>query len=220
MNNFITKIFSSFSENKRILIPLIPLILLISFVIILILFSLFTPTQQPPQEEQNFPNPTSVDLEITQPPISATPSEEHNASSAHGETILYEGAPNLEGKEMLPDGSIKYSFTTTTPGRPDVVITIGEEQNTVFERTVIPQTGTPILLSEYLDFFGQPERIISGSRFYGPNARTYIYAQSRGSAFIANSQSNRILELQTFAPMNVDEYIKRFGEDLLITPAP
>jgi hypothetical protein len=222
MNDFLTKLTQLFPKDKRILLPLIPLVLfvlLVMFVISLV----FTPTQPSPNEEIEIPIPTQANtdnLPTSTPTESTSVPQEDSGTPLHGEVALYEESSTLEKKETLSDGSIKYYLSSNTEGRPDVIIARGEAQDTIFQRSVIPQTGTPILLSEYLDFFGEPERIIPGSRFYGPEAQTYLYAQSRGTAYIANPQTNRVLELHTFAPMSIEQYIQKFGEDIASNPNP
>jgi hypothetical protein len=221
MNNFILKLQSLLPGNRKILIPLIPLVLFLLIFIFAASLAFITPPQEP-QEEPEVPIPTPAN-ETVSPTFLPTQSPQSEGvgegEQPHGETILYENSPLLEKKESFPDLSKKYSLTSSTPDRPNVIITIGEEQNQVFQRSVIPQSDPPITIPEYLEFFGQPERTIKGSHFYGPDAQIYIYAQTRGFAYIANTQTNRILELHTFAPMSVEDYTKKYGEDI-ITPAP
>lgn len=162
--------------------------------------------------EQVSPTPTSKQTnEPTREVEQITPSPiQMNSSDAHGETILFETA----GKEVLTDGSIKYTRDSGVVNRPNITITQGGEQNVVFERSVIAQKGEPVLLSDYLELFGQPEKIIKGSRFYGPEAALYFYS-ARGLAFIANPQTNRVFEIHSFPLIDEATYIKKYGDDIL-----
>lgn len=216
MNTLFTKFKTLFLENKRILIPFIPLFLFILFFITLVSFVAFSPQQTTP-DGQTVPIPTKTN-ENSSPSLSQSPKatqEETLHQDIDGDESIYDNNPNLEKKEQLPNGTLKYSLTSETTGRPNIVIVRATNQDIAFERTVISQNAKPIVLSDYLEFFGQPERIIKGSRFYGANAQTYIYAKTRGTAFIVNPQTNRVLELQTFAPMSIENYIQKFGDDLI-----
>lgn len=214
MNNLFTKFKILFAENKKIIIPLIPLVFFILIFIFVLSLSAISP-QPTTQNGQEVPSPTQAN-ENTKPTFSQQPTvspEQQDDNPVHGDenVILYENDQLLEKKEILSDGSTKYSLSSSVQSRPNVIITRDQEQNIVFERTVIEQTGKPILLADYLSFFGQPERTIAGSQFYGTSAQIYILA-SQGVAYIAIPQTNRVLELHTFAPMSVDEYLAKFGD--------
>lgn len=118
----------------------------------------------------------------------------------------------LKNKEPQPDGTTKITFDSPNPDRPNVLI--GEEatDKILFERSVISQDGKPITLSEYLNAYGEPERVISGTQSYGAETNLYIFA-GRGIAFIANQTTDRVLELHTFPVMTTESYLQKFSNE-------
>lgn len=118
----------------------------------------------------------------------------------------------LQNKEELPDGAKRYTFDSPNPSRPNMYI--GKEENDLilFERSVISQEGKPITLTDYDAAYGEPEQVISGTQFYGSETNLYIYG-SKGIAFIANPQTDRILELHTFPVMSAEEYLQKYGDE-------
>ena len=213
MNSLIgvfTKLRVLFSGNKRILIPLVPLVLFIVAFIVFVFFSAFSPSAPlPPQEDPLTPTP-SIAIDIVSP--TEQPGEDH--SDGDGDMIVsYEDISTFQKKEPLPEGLFKYAFFSGRPGRPNIIVASPDGQGALFESSVSSPTALPSL-SEYLSLFGQPERTFVGSKFYGPSAHIYIYAQTKGFAFIADPKTNTVLETHHFPPMSVEDYIRRFGEDI------
>ncbi|HSA84480.1 MAG TPA: hypothetical protein VLF20_06385 [Patescibacteria group bacterium] len=215
MNIFFSKYKSLFLENKRVLIPLIPLVLFVLFFIVILFFSVLSP--QSPQAGQNLPIPTTAAGD-NQPTTQTSPfpqeQQEDGSSNVHGKISLYESDPLLQKKESLSDGLVRYAFQSSNSKRPNITIVKGEAEDLIFQRMVIEQTGDPVLLTEYLEFWGQPTNIFKGSHFYGNDAQTYFYA-NKGTAFIANPKTNRVLELHTFVLSGVQEYLQKYGEDII-----
>ncbi len=85
----------------------------------------------------------------------------------------------------------------------------------VFERELTPaSTTTPYAkISDYKKKYGEPEKIMKGSKFYGELMSTYIYA-NLGFAFIGNSYTDEIFEFHFFTPTTLYDYITNFGEDI------
>ena len=102
-------------------------------------------------------------------------------------------------------------MSSHVPARPDIIIVRGDEQDDVFNRSV-SNPETPIFVKDYLEILGQPAKIIKGSKFYGPEAEWYLYTQS-GKAFV--TKNDQVLEVHVFSSMNENEYIDKYGDDLL-----
>lgn len=120
---------------------------------------------------------------------------------------------NIKEKEASSGGSTVYKLESLKQDRPDQVIT--ENGVVVFERRYIPvDPDDPkyIKISQLTSSLGEPEKVIEGSIYYGLHMSTYIYAK-KGMAFIGNSYTNEVFEVQTFLPMTVDEYINKYGQD-------
>lgn len=117
----------------------------------------------------------------------------------------------FQNKELLPDGSTKYVFTSSKVGRSEITI-MDDKNQTVFQSVVIP-SSSPLLLKGFLDQFGNPKWIFKGSIFYGSVAQVYIYPDL-GFALISDSETGGILEQHIFTPMKIEEYIKKYGEDI------
>ncbi len=116
-------------------------------------------------------------------------------------------------REVLDNGNIKYTTTSPTSGRPNVAQVKSDGSGVVFERSVIDLSGAPIFLNDYLSVYGQPQQVREDHSYYGLNAVVYIYA-SEGLAYVVSKPTGRILELHTFVPMSVNNYIQLHNEHL------
>jgi hypothetical protein len=205
MNNFKTKFKAFFYKNKYLLIPAIPL-----FFFLGLLFYIPT-TQQTKTSSEPSPavNPTTSQNKpsITQiPTVFPTPATE--------ETVEEEDLSKLQGlitKEALADGTTKYIVQSTNPNRPEIYIAYNDH-NILFERDII-SPRYPVQITDYTKPYGQPERMITGSIFYGPNTQTLIYAKE-GMVIVGNPAKNQVYEQHLFEPMTVAEYIQKYGDDI------
>lgn len=114
-------------------------------------------------------------------------------------------------KKDVPDGK-EYSFLSPLNDRPDIVVTKNGKAS--FEREILPlevNSAGHALISKLEEKLGKPDQIVKGSKNYSWDASTYIYA-NKGVAFIG--QQDTVFEIQTFAPMSVNEYIQQYGQDL------
>jgi hypothetical protein len=169
----------------------------------IILFTNIDPSQTTKQTPQPTPTP--------QPDTSS----EQPGSKVHDDAFLYnESDPLVEKTELLPDGTTQFTMTSPNPDRPNIVIVKGEHQDVIFERQVILQIDPQITLTQYLEIFGQPTKIFNGSRFWGANAKTYFY-QENPFVYIADPDRDRILEIQTIPYMTADEYVAKYGQDII-----
>jgi hypothetical protein len=123
-----------------------------------------------------------------------------------------EQAPGIKAITELPDTKKQYSFASVRVDRDNIVIT--QNGIVVFSRTLTELRDHKLPnLNEFKTVYGEPEKEIEGSRYYGRIHKTYIYA-SRGIAIIANPYSNEIYELHNYGPMSVDQYVQTWGEDI------
>lgn len=182
----------------------IPAILLLFFIATILLSLIFNEDSNPniitPEEN---PNLTSGPLPKTTP----RPRE--------GAETEVEDIPGLQNKETLPDGTIKYIFTSHIPERPNIILAKGEH-DVLFQRSITLESHQ-VRISHYTDAYGQAKWIFKGSSFYGPSAQTYIYPE-RGFAFIGNPTTGEVLEQHVFQPLKVEEYVSRYGEDIPAQP--
>ena len=150
------------------------------------------------------------------PPTVKTPPVSTLQKSIIGKTTTseIERLPRVEKKETLPNGDTRYELTSFIPQRPDEIITKGGVS--VFERIDVPQNPKALgyaRITQFVKVYGQPEKLIQGSAFFGPFTSTYIYS-TRGFAFIANPHTDEIYEIQVFASMPVASYIEMYGDDI------
>lgn len=188
---------------KWLLLLAIPVCIFLFF-----LFSLiFTPVSI-----QNGDNalitPTSIPARIPERGSTNEKPEDANIVENNFEEDL-DSYENLINKELLPDGSTKYSFDSGNPERPDITMLTNDNKMLFYRRVSV--AALPIISPSFIkETFGQPERIIAGSQFYGKDTVIYLYAAS-GVAFIVNPQINETYEEQRFQPMTSDAYLQRFG---------
>jgi hypothetical protein len=90
------------------------------------------------------------------------------------------------------------------------VLIVKNEDEVIFSRTINSESHPLATVIVYQQAYGEPEKIIKGSKVYGAQAATYVYA-SIGLAFIANQQTGTTYEEQTFSFMSADEYLKLYG---------
>jgi hypothetical protein len=204
MINFVNKITIILKEYKWLLIPGFPLI------IIILMLLMITSSSKPP--ENSFPDvysePTGIPTRII-PTASITiiPTPK-NYDALH--PVDPEMLNGLQKTETLPDGAIKYTLASPKSSRSNTLI--AKDNLVIFQRSVRPDNfGERI--SDYTNQLGTPERIITGSRFYGENTQTYIYAKY-GVAFTANPQTEEVYEQFAFVDMSVDDFFKSFGQEL------
>lgn len=205
MNTSNTKFKDFFNKYKYLLIPSIPLL----FFVGLLFFIPSTQTDSTPVEPKPQINPTVV-------PSRAFPTKIPTPypTTAKEEFIEEEDLstrPGLISKDALPDGTTKYTFASTNQARPNIFIAYNAHE-TLFQRDVI-LSKYPVKITDYTKQFGQPERTISGSFFYGSNTQTLIYAQE-GLAIVGNIQTNQVYEQHIFEPMTPAMYIQKYGDDI------
>lgn len=124
-----------------------------------------------------------------------------------------ERSPLLKSKKLLPDGSSEYLLTSYLLGRDSKVI--AKDGQILFRRLInFTSDNKPLpKFSGYQKKLGDPEEIITGSKYYGYNIHTYIYP-NKGYSLVGNPQTDEIFELQRFTPTTLDDYKTKWTEDL------
>lgn len=125
-----------------------------------------------------------------------------------------EKLPTIEKKEVLPDGTTRYSLKSPLISRKNEILT--KDGSVIFERILVPESPSAkgyAKISEYKSRFGQPEQTIRGSRFYGELFSTLIYAKN-GFTLIGNTRTDEVFEIQHFSPMSIEEYKRLYGNDI------
>lgn len=188
---------------KWLLLVIVPFCLFLFF----LLASLFTPTArtQPEQTEPTAAPSIASDILTPIPGLIENP----DIDSQHAPEENPETEPGFIKKVNRSDGLVEYSFTSPNPKRPNILIAT-KELSPLFQRKLTQSSETPETITMYKDGLGEPEKIINGSTFYGPEASIYIYG-TFGLAFIANSQTGLVYEQQLFTPMSANAYLQRFG---------
>lgn len=192
----ITKIIALFKIYKWLLLPVIPMFILLGFIIYLFSSPLA-------------PAPSSTPSIETQPSISQpTAPEQEDLETEFDEGL--ELRSNFQKKEVKSDGTTQYFFDSGNSNRPDIII-LTKDKNLVFSRSLSSEELPIIPMSLIREDFGEPEKTIQGSKFYGPQSSIYVYSSS-GVTFIGNVQTDETFEEQRFPSMSVDAYLQRFGD--------
>lgn len=195
--------------QQKLLLPFALVVALSLFILVLII-SIWSPRTESPQ---NSPTPTpasSVDRLPREQRISVI------QKSAIEKTTEREVAdmPGLENKSTLADGSTRYTFNSPLLSRKNEIIT--KDGTAVFERIIVPEKSKDpgyARISAFISRYGQPQKTIKGSVFYGELISTFIYAD-KGFTLIGNPRTDEVFEIQIYAPMPIDQYSQQFGEDI------
>lgn len=209
--NKIIEIYNRYTTNGKLVIKIL-LSLLIFFVFII--FSINITSTSYPNKIPVSITPTGINpqAQIVTISNSITPLQKAEPGITTDNQINV--LSNLIKKATLPDGSNSYTFPSEITVRPDEVVT--KNGVAVFEKELIPEehdaTGYA-LISQYTTKYGQPEKMIQGSKFYGWFIITYIYAQ-KGFAFLGNPNTDEVYEIHIFQPMSTEKYMQQYGQDL------
>lgn len=117
-------------------------------------------------------------------------------------------------KKTLPDGINEYSLESELKTRPDLFL--AKDGTIVYEREITPvDPNSPgyQTLSSIVAKFGNPEKEVKGSNYYGSFLNTYIYA-SQGFTIIANPNTDEVYEIQFYKKTTPEDYLKEFGGDV------
>lgn len=191
-------------------------------VILLIVYFNISGSQQSQKvnRDQNIQMPTLYPEVTNKPPEEINDTQKSNDSSQ----IIKENFPrddyygdydasgleNVQKVEDLAEGTKKYTATSSNPSRSNIIIT--KDNKTIYQRS-IPEKGADIPLQNFIELYGQAEKVISGPDFYGKDQTDeYIYAQ-KGIAVVVNKQSKQVIEQHFFKPTSVEDYITKYNND-------
>lgn len=205
MTNILTKVQAIYAKYKWIMA-------FISFIFVAIITSIFVSSR--PSQDQNINPEPSYTKPTNNPPITNT--NEGLKLNENFESL--ENISNADEKEILPDNTIKYSFNSDNKKRPNLFIVQNETGPILFERFIF-NSSLPTKISSFTRSFGSAPWVFKGSSFYGLEAQTYIYP-AIGIAFIANPETEEVYEQHLFAPMPVEEYLRKYGDDIPAIPEP
>ncbi len=191
-------------KYRWIIIPIIPLLFFV--IMVTLIFS--------SNESNQFSSPQPKVNPTTNPYPSALPNSSNIKMREEMEGDV-EKRPGLLNKENLPDNTTRYTFTSQNSDRSNIIIVKGTEE-ILFQRAITPPQF-PVKITNYTNVHGSAKWIFKGSNFYGSEAQTYIYPDL-GFAYIGNPKTNGVLELHTFQPTTVEEYVSKYGDDILAQP--
>ncbi len=174
--------------------PLISAVSLSALVIVLVIFSI---TAQ-------FPNKKTLqDMPTSSPTIAPTIIPKPNKDIYEERTAKEEGFINFSEnselateskKNILADGSIRYTVGSKNPNRSDVVIV----KNGIFVFARHAVIGNDVR-EGYKSLLGKRDTIFSIPTFYGPDTVIYFYSEG-GTALTVNPTTNTVYEEFTFQP--------------------
>lgn len=131
------------------------------------------------------------------------------------------GVTTQEDVEKIPgikkvseqNGTARYILPSIINVRPHEINTRGGIATD--ERIVLPeiegQTGFTTI-SSVVEKYGQPERILSGSTFYGDFVSRYLYPK-KGLLFVVNTNTNEVFEILHFQPMELTDFVKNYSNE-------
>lgn len=174
-------------------------------------------SSQPSRRNNNVPIPTEIEGTVGKPLESVSPLQKTTIGKTEAKDI--ESIPGVK-KDLLANGNTKYSFASEFALRPNSILT--HNGKAIFERIVTPEKPTSLgyaLISQLINQYGTPEKIVKGSHHYSYFVSTYIYAR-KGIAFIGNPHTDEVYEIHAFIPRSTESYSREFGEDLDPTSQP
>lgn len=204
MKKKLNNLSSFFIKYRIIIIPLVPIL----FIIFMLYIVFYSPEIQQPRPQQNTTNP-NINAPFSQPKLNEADTIVENIEEP------LENRPGLQKTESLTDGTTKLSYQSAVADRPNVIITSGGE-NVPFQRSVT-DPEFPVKITDYTDIHGPAKWIFKGSEFYGPLAQTHIYP-GLGIAFIADPKIGEVFEQHVFTPVDIEEYLKNYGDDIPVQP--
>ncbi len=200
-------------KNKKVLVASMVAVLLVIFLLALFLPSAAPQTIKKPKASlpiKSTPTFSSITPTSEDGPIPTGPHFQEEVVSAWGAVDFSEN--DLTGlssqKELLPDGTTKYTFDSERPGRRDMILV--KDGIIIFTRQTVLDSKT----DNYIAANGKPQYTIREVGFYGPNSATYAYP-TRGISFTANTKTNEVVEQFIFKPLSIEEFNEKYKAYLL-----
>lgn len=118
-----------------------------------------------------------------------------------------------ENMNAAQTGKKSYAVSSPLITRTNTLVT--DNSNTIlFKRTIFLSSNVTLpRFGEYTKKYGQPEKEVVGSKYYGSTMVTKIYAR-QGVTLIGNPNTQEVYELQEYTSMSVEEYISTYGDDI------
>ena len=120
----------------------------------------------------------------------------------------------LLNTETLPTGNKIYTYKSPLTDRPNEIITASDGNQIIYQRIVVPQGQNIPTINSYIEDLGDYDEAIEGSKYYGSDVITLIFA-SKGVAIIG-AGGDKVLEIQKFQPMALEDYKQTYGSDFII----
>lgn len=157
----------------------------------------------------------------TQETVSVKTNDQQPAS-LYTKTFINTSPKNLEEdptfikKSSLRNGNILYEFSSPDNLVHDEVIT--KHGTVIYEKVItVDSYAKHPTISSYKKTYGDPQAIKRGSKTLGSFMTFFIYA-SKGITLLGNPFTDEVYQIQTYAPMTVNEYIQLWGDDIDKTP--
>ncbi len=169
------------------------------FLFLLFLSLIFFPIVSPSRNKQTVKAvPTTAptrSAQATIPEQNEVPYQEQTAKDSGVINFSENGEMATESKkEILSDGSVKYTMDSQNPNRSDIVIV--KNGALIFSRHAV--VGSDIS-DGYKNLLGKQDQTFSGPTFYGPDTVIYFYSDG-GTALTVNPKTNTVYEEFTFQP--------------------
>lgn len=193
-----------YNKYKNFLYIVIPLVIFTFFIVIIQI------TSTSPQKFTHSKIPPTTTI-VTPTPINDTykyATLKDEASYDPEYSVDQNELGSLEKQETLIDGTTKFTLLSTNLPRKNIVIVAGDEL--VFRRSVNPINDSQPL-EPFLTLYGNPDKIIEGSTYYGNDHKKYIFAKL-GFTLIVNSV-DRVVEQHFYIPTTPENYLNRFGSE-------
>lgn len=127
-----------------------------------------------------------------------------------------QNSANLLNKRILPDGSTEYTVKSKFASRDNILIIkdkvfLFKREITINDKLIHPK------LTDYLKTYGNPDKILTGSKFFGPYQKFYLYP-AKGFVLSANPGTDEIDEIYSFVPTTEENFLQKWGEDYFPNP--
>lgn len=202
MNNKLQKYKDFFYRYKTYFFLLLPLILLI---IIITVMQITVPQAVKTTENNNTQTDTTSVNTIGNTTETKSVVYDNKEEEFPTNPDIIEG---VEKKEVMSNGMTKLYLPSPNNNHPNIMIF--SDNKFVFKRVVNPQDDLQPIRG-FLEMYGNPNKIVNGSVYYGQQYNKYIYADS-GFTLIVD-QNNMVVEQHEYPPTSVNSYLQRFGKE-------
>lgn len=210
MNNEHSKLTTiiAFVKQNKIIIVAVALLFLFIYTVYLSIATL--PQDNPITNTTNSPmQPSSAVTRLTVTPATSKQVNLYEPSITW--TPVRFSEDDLRGVDFtesrLPDSSVKYSYESTNPNRPNEIIV--KNNIIIYQRSIINSK----YIFHYTNTMGAPDYVFQSSRFYGGNTMTYVYLEE-GTAFVADAKTTLVKEQLSFQPTSLEDFKQKYAQDI------